>query len=103
MSSQLKKNEPLTVVGIPWYSERSWKKMKEIFADQENFHGLYPMWLACADKSVVTLTNLNKPFERLNINPASYSWWCENQSIRRNKESRRSYLQYLLQNKLKQK
>jgi hypothetical protein len=103
MSSQLKINEPFAVVGIPWYSERSWKKMKEISADQENFHESYPMWLASADKSVVILTNRNKPFERLKIDPVSYTWWCENQSIQRDKESRRSYIQYLLQNKLKQK
>ncbi len=100
MSSQIKKKEQHAVVGIPWYSERSWRKMKEIADDQENFHDSYQVWLAHADKSVVILTNRNKPFERLQIDPVSYSWWCENQSCRRDKESRRMYIQYLLKNKI---
>ena len=100
MSSQNSKKEQLAVVGIPWYSERSWRKMKDISDDQENFHNSYQVWLAHADKSVVILTNRNKPFERLQIDPVSYSWWCENQSIRRDKESRRMYIQYLLKCKM---
>lgn len=103
MSNQHNKKEQLAVVGIPWYTERSWKKMKEISDDQENFHNSYQVWLAHADKSVVILTNRNKPFERLNIDPVSYSWWCENQAIARDKESRRSYIQYLLQSMLSSK
>tara|TARA_R110002074_G_scaffold304724_2_gene475976 strand:+ start:33 stop:344 length:312 start_codon:yes stop_codon:yes gene_type:complete len=100
MSNQRKNNAQLAVVGIPWYSERAWKKMKALADDQENFHASYQVWLAHADKSVVILTNRNKPFERLNIDPVSYSWWCENQSIRRDKESRRKYINYLLENKI---
>jgi len=102
MSSQQNKKESAAIIGIPWYSERSWKKMKEISDDQENFHESYQVWLAHADKSVVILTNRNKPFERFKIDPVSYSWWCENQSFRRDKESRRAYVQYLLENKLSQ-
>ena len=100
MSSTSKKKHPETVVGIPWYSERAWKRMKEISDDRESFHESYQIWLAHADKSVVLLTNRNRPFERLSIDPVSYSWWCENQSIRRDKESRRAYIQYLLEQKL---
>lgn len=90
------------VIGIPWYSERSWKNMKEISVDKDSFHESYQVWLAHADKSVVILTNRDKPFERLQIDPVSYSWWCENQSIKRDKESRRAYIQYLLESKVKQ-
>ena len=102
MTSQHNENAPSPIVGIPWYSERSWLKMKEIASDPESFHPSYQVWLAHADKSVVILTNRDKPFERLNIDPTSYAWWCENQSIKRDKESRRAYVQYLLQNKLNQ-
>lgn len=102
MSSQHNKKESAAIIGIPWYSERSWKKMKEISDDQDSFHESYQVWLAHADKSVVILTNRNKPFERLKIDPISYSWWCENQSLKRDKESRRAYVQYLLENKLSQ-
>ena len=102
MTDSAKNKDASAVVGIPWYSERSWKKMKEICDDQESFHDSYQVWLAHADKSVVLLTNRGKPFERLKIDPTSFAWWCENQSIRRDKESRRAYIQYLLQNKLHQ-
>ncbi len=102
MTNNTIKKDADAVVGIPWYSERSWKKMKEISTDQDNFHDSYQLWLAHADKSVVILTNRNKPFERLNIDPISYSWWCENQAIKRDKQSRRAYIQYLLEKKVNQ-
>ena len=101
MSSQHNKTAQSTIIGIPWYSQKSWLKMKEIASDQENFYQSYQVWLAHADKSVVILTNRGKPLERLNIDPTSYAWWCENQCIKRDKESRRSYVQYLLENKIK--
>ena len=103
MPNQSNKKEAAAIVGIPWYSEESWKHMKEISADPESFHESYQIWLAHADKSVVLLTNRDKPFERLNIDPVSYSWWCENQSIVRDKESRRAYIQYLLEDKINNK
>ncbi|MFK8026625.1 MAG: hypothetical protein AB8C40_01035 [Gammaproteobacteria bacterium] len=102
MSKPNNHKKQLAVVGIPWYSERSWVKMKEISDDQENFHASYQIWLAHADKSVVLLTNRSKAFERLMIDPVSYSWWCENNSLRRDKESRRMYIQYLLENTIKE-
>ncbi|MDW3095001.1 MAG: hypothetical protein R8G33_04930 [Gammaproteobacteria bacterium] len=102
MSSQKNKKEHFAVIGIPWYSERSWNKMKDISEDQDNFHASYQIWLAHADKSVVILTNRGKLFERLKIDPTSYSWWCKNQSIPRDKESRRLYIKYLLENKISQ-
>lgn len=102
MSKPNNLKEHHAVVGIPWYSERSWKNMKEMSDDQENFHVSYQVWLAHADKSVVILTNRGKPFERLMIDPVSYAWWCENRSIRRDKESRRMYIQYLLENTIKE-
>lgn len=102
MSSNLKKHRSEAIVGIPWYSERSWKNMKEIAEDPENFYDSYQVWLAHADKSVVLLTNRGKAFERLKIDPVSYSWWCENHSVKRDKESRRAYIQYLLTNKINQ-
>ena len=97
------KKKQIAIVGIPWYSERAWKRMKEISDDKESFHESYRTWMANADKSVVILTNRSKPFELLTIDPVSYSWWCENQAMPRNKESRRMYIQYLLQNKLTHK
>lgn len=102
MPNHAHKNEKLAVVGVPWYTERAWMKMKEICIDKENFHSSYQLWLANADKSIVLMTNRNKPFEKLKIDPTSYDWWCENQALRRDKESRRSYIQYLLDNKVQQ-
>lgn len=58
------------------------------------------MALPRADKNVIHLTNQDKPFETLNINPVSYSRWYENQSLKKDKESRHAYIQYLLENKL---
>lgn len=88
-------------MGVPWYTESTWNEMKKIAADQDNFHNSFQEWLAYADRSIVHLTNINRPFVRLNIDPISYSWWCKKNSLEKNRESRRQYIQYLLENQQK--
>ena len=85
-------------MGVPWYTERTWNHMKKISEDQDSFHNSFQEWLAFADRSIVLLTNIHRPFIRLDIDPISYSWWCEKNSMGKNKESRRQYIQYLLEN-----
>lgn len=88
-------------MGVPWYTESAWNEMKKIAEDQENFHASFQEWLAYADRSIVLLTNINRPFIRLDIDPVSYSWWCEKNTLNKDKHSRRLYIQYLLENKQK--
>ena len=92
-----------SVMGIPWYTEHTWKQMKDISEDKENFHDNFQTWLASVDKSIVVLTNISRPFLRLDIDPVSYSWWCDKNSMKKDKESRCLYIQYLLQSKLQAK
>ncbi len=89
------------VVGIPWYSEENWIRMKALAEDKEHFHKTYEQWLANADKCTVLLTNRGKIFKHLSIDPIHYVRWCDNRSLQKNKFSRTAYTQYLLQkNKL---
>ena len=89
------------VVGIPWYTREDWYKMKALAADKQSFHINYEQWLANTDKSIVLLTNRKKMFERLNIDPIHYAFWCNQKSLRKNRESRTAYTQYLLHKKIK--
>ena len=91
----------LAVVGIPWYSREDWYKMKALAEDKERFHTDYAQWLANTDKSVVILTNRKKLFERINIDPIYYSYWCDKKSLNKNKESRTAYTQHLLNKKIR--
>ena len=97
-----KQRNSLAVVGIPWYSPEDWYKMKALAEDKERFHFNYEQWLANTDKSVVILTNRNKLFERINIDPIYYSYWCDKKSLGKNRESRTAYTQHLLNKKIRQ-
>ena len=98
-----KKNKTATqVVGIPWYSREDWYKMKALANDKQHFHADYEHWLANTDKSIVLLTNRKQLFERLNIDPIHYAFWCKQKSLHKNRESRTAYTQYLLHRKIKQ-
>ena len=97
-----KNKNTLPVVGIPWYSREDWYKMKALSDDKERFHPSYEHWLANTDKSIVLLTNRKKLFERLNIDPINYAWWCNKRKMHKNSESRKAYTQYLLNKKIKQ-
>ena len=90
------------VVGIPWYTEDTWYKMKALADDKERFHATYQEWFLNTDKSIIILTNRGKLFERLQIDPLDYAHWCKQKSYNRNRPSRTAYTQYLLRRKLKQ-
>ena len=97
-----KNKTTMQVVGIPWYTKKDWYKMKALADDKQNFHPSYEQWLASSDKSIVILTNRNQLFERLNIDPIHYAFWCRQKSRQKNRESRTAYTQYLLHRKIKQ-
>ena len=96
-----RKKSSLPVIGIPWYTQDDWYKMKVLASDRERFHENYEQWLTNTDKSIVLLTNQGKMFERLNIDPIHYSYWCEKKSLQKNKISRTRYTQHLLHKKIK--
>lgn len=89
------------VIGIPWYTREDWYKMKALAADKQSFHANYEQWLANTDKSIVLLTNRRKFFERLNIDPIHYAFWCNQKSLHKNRKSRTAYTQHLLHKKIK--
>ena len=95
-----KKTQP--VVGIPWYTKDNWYKMKALADDKDRFHESYDHWLATTDKSIVILTNRGKLFERLDVDPIQYAFWCSKNSIGKNKKTRTAYTQHLLAKKIKQ-
>ena len=76
-----KEKNSAQVVGIPWYSKDDWYKMKALANDQTRFHKTYEQWLAATDKSIVILTNRKELFERLNIDPIHYAFWCNQKSL----------------------
>ncbi|MEM8845133.1 MAG: hypothetical protein AAGB35_08835 [Pseudomonadota bacterium] len=94
-------NNKKSVMGVPWYTEDTWNEMRNISEDEENFHSNFQEWLATADKSIVLLTTQNRPFLRLDIDPISYSWWCDKNSLKKDRDSRRAYIQYVLDSKIK--
>ena len=95
-------NKSPEVIGVPWYTEKSWKEMKALATDSDQLHESYQNWLASADKSIVLLTNRGELFERLQIDPIHYAWWCKKKSFMRNRASRSLYTQYLLKKKISQ-
>jgi hypothetical protein len=90
----------LSVVGVPWYDEEEWKKVKKLCEDPETLHGTYQLWQGNADKATIALLRRGKPFERVKIIAKDYAKWCEKHKIRKNRKSRIRFVQYLLKQKL---
>lgn len=89
-----------SVVGVPWYDEKEWRKAKKICEDPETLHNTYEQWLSSADKATIALLKRGKPFERVKIVAQEYIAWCEKHKIRKNRQSRIKFVQYLLMQKL---
>ena len=90
----------LSVIAIPWYDENEWKKIKKICEDPETLHNTYQQWLSNADKATLALLRRSKPFERVKVKAKDYAKWCEHHKVRKNRQSRISFVQYLLKQKL---
>ena len=56
-----------SVVGVPWYDEDEWKKVKKISEDPDTLHDTYELWWSNADKATIALLKRGKPFERVKI------------------------------------
>jgi hypothetical protein len=72
---QLKKTSA-DVVGVAWYREADWPRIKQLFPDADKLHDSYAEWLKFAEDSVRRLKRSGVTVEPFVIDIDDFLGWC---------------------------
>jgi hypothetical protein len=64
------------VIGLPWYREEDWTRLKAVFIDGDKLHDTFREWLREAGKLERKLQNEGHLVERIPIDPEDFRSWC---------------------------
>ncbi len=71
------KNPPKTMqVGVGWYTEAEWAKVKGAAVDSERFEETYAEWVQMAEQALVELQATGVSAERSYIKATELLAWC---------------------------
>ena len=71
-----KKKTQSTVVGVTWYTEENWKKVKAAATDPERFEETYAEWSAMAIEAVADLKTIGVNTVKVLFIPNELLPWC---------------------------
>jgi hypothetical protein len=94
---KVKKQQPISsktgmVLGVAWYREADWSRIKELFPDADQLHDSYAEWLKSAEESVKRLTDPGLTVERFVINIDDFLGWCLIHGRPRDAKARSEYV-----------
>ena len=87
-----KKAGPPMVLGIAWYRETDWPRIKELFPDAADLHDTFAEWLKDAEASVKRLTRPDATVEPVIIDIDDFLGWCMVQGHRPDSKARTEYV-----------
>jgi hypothetical protein len=80
------------VVGVAWYREADWPRIKELFPDADKLHDTYAEWLKFAEDSVWRLRRSGVIVEPFVIDIDDFLGWCLVHSHPRDAKDRTAYV-----------
>jgi hypothetical protein len=79
-------------VGVVWYSEQEWAKVKATAADAEVFENSYAEWLDMAEKAMLEVQVLGLKVEKVFVQADELRAWCLAHGKPNNGASRAEYV-----------
>ena len=71
------KTSPTTMlVGVGWYTEDDWAKVKAVAVDAERFEETYAEWVQMAERAFAELRATGVPAERSYVKASELLGWC---------------------------
>jgi hypothetical protein len=86
------KKSGASVVGVAWYREADWSRIKELFPDADKLHDTYAEWLKFAEESVKRLSRSGVIVEPFIIDIDDFLGWCLVHSRPRDAKARTEYV-----------
>jgi hypothetical protein len=85
------------MIGIAWYLEEQWNKLREISADADLLEETYVEWLATAESTLTQLVNEGLEVKKVAVDANELEAWCREQSMPINATARSQFAAHLLQ------
>jgi hypothetical protein len=88
----MKSKDKLTHVGIVWYTEEEWSKMKAISSDSEIFDDSFKEWEEMAIKTLTDMKATGIVGTKVLIKADEFIVWCKIHSLQSDASSRSKYV-----------
>jgi hypothetical protein len=89
---QSKKPGAGMAVGVAWYREADWPRIKELFPDADQLHDTYAEWLKFAEESMKRLARTGMTVEPVVIDIDDFLGWCLIHNRARDAKARTEYV-----------
>ncbi len=80
------------VMGVSWYSEVEWAKVKAFAADPVVFESSFEEWSAMAEQALRDLTGANIEPAKVFIEANELKLWCRNKGLPNNASARGEFV-----------
>jgi hypothetical protein len=87
-----RKTAPGMVVGVAWYREADWPRVKELFPDADELHDSYAEWLKSAEDSIKQLKRSGVAAEPFIVDIGDFLGWCLVKGRQRDGKARSEYV-----------
>ena len=81
----------LRAVGVVWYREADWPRLRALLADADKLPDTYAEWLASAEGLLVQLRQDGIAAEKVPLDPDVFSAWCAAQGLALDAQARSRY------------
>jgi hypothetical protein len=71
-----RKNSPGMVVGVAWYREADWPRVKKTFPDADELHDSYAEWLESAEDALKQIKSTGVAAEPFILDIDDFLGWC---------------------------
>src|SRR5882672_5247645 len=85
-----------TVLGVAWYSEQDWTRLRLVCSDPHEMDDSYAEWRAAAEKAIDDLAKLGSPAEKVDIDIDEFLRWCRLHGRKTDKAARAEFVAYSL-------
>ena len=86
-----KPDHGLRAVGVVWYREADWPRLRARLADADELPDTYPEWLASAEGLLAQLRRDGIAAERVPLDPDAFAAWCAAQGLAPDARARSRY------------
>ena len=96
----MKKDADLNI-GVCWYKEEQWERLKEIVADPESIEDTYQQWRKDAEKALSQLKEKGVNVKKVSVDTEEMLLWANEHGRTIDGEAPSEYALYLLQHREK--
>ena len=86
-----KPDHGLLAVGVVWYREADWPRLRAQLAEADKLPDTYAEWLASAEGLLAQLRRDRIPAERVPLDPDVFSAWCVARGLALDAQARSQY------------